>query len=137
MGLIGIKYYPSVTNETEYYKNQDNFFCNRNYLIFQITSRKKQFDIARQILKSGTSIGANVAEAQGAISENDFSNKMCIAYKESLETEFWLTIIRQANIVDSELCHEIQEKVIVISKVLFSILKTMRRVTRIPKVEIN
>ena len=98
---------------------------------------KKQFDIARQILKSGTSIGANVAEAQGAISKNDFSNKMCIAYKESLETEFWLTIIRQANIVDSELCHEIQEKVIVISKVLFSILKTMGRVTRIPKEEIN
>ena len=54
-----------------------------------LNSEKKEFTLAKQILKSGTSIGANVAEANGAISKADFSAKISIAYKESLETKYW------------------------------------------------
>jgi four helix bundle protein len=51
---------------------------------------KKEFILSKQLLKSGTSIGANIAEANGAISNADFSAKISIAYKECLETKYWL-----------------------------------------------
>jgi four helix bundle protein len=53
---------------------------------------KKKFVIARQILKSGTSIGANIREAQNAESKDDFIHKMKIAAKEADETGYWLTL---------------------------------------------
>ena len=49
---------------------------------------KKEFILSKQLLRSGTSIGANIAEAQGAISKADFKAKMSIAYKECLETKY-------------------------------------------------
>ncbi|MCX6824253.1 MAG: four helix bundle protein [candidate division SR1 bacterium] len=54
---------------------------------------KKYYEIASQLFRSGTSIGANVAEAQGAISKKDFINKMTIALKESYETLYRLEIL--------------------------------------------
>jgi four helix bundle protein len=53
-----------------------------------LVEEKKEFILSKQFLRSGTSIGANVAEANGAISDADFSNKISIAYKECLETKF-------------------------------------------------
>jgi len=58
----------------------------------EILEEKKKFVIARQILKAGTSIGANVREAQNAESKIDFVYKMKIAAKEADETEYWLTL---------------------------------------------
>ncbi|WP_414654686.1 four helix bundle protein [Hymenobacter sp.] len=52
-----------------------------------LTSEKKEFVLSKQVLRCGTAIGANIAEANGAISDADFSAKMSIAYKESLETQ--------------------------------------------------
>jgi four helix bundle protein len=57
---------------------------------------KKKFVIANQLLKSGTSIGANVREAQNAESKNDFIHKMKIAAKEADETEYWLLLCNQS-----------------------------------------
>ena len=54
-----------------------------------LTSTKKEFVISRQILKSGTSIGANIEEASGAQSTKDFLSKISIAYKEARETSYW------------------------------------------------
>ena len=51
-----------------------------------LVEKKKEFVLSKQLLKSGTSIGANIAEANGAISKADFSAKISIAYKECLET---------------------------------------------------
>ena len=51
-----------------------------------LVEKKKEFVLSKQLLKSGTSIGANIAEANGAISKTDFSAKISIAYKECLET---------------------------------------------------
>ena len=55
-----------------------------------LQTEKKEFVISKQILRCGTSIGSNIAEANGGISQNDFSAKMSIAYKECLETKYWL-----------------------------------------------
>jgi len=54
----------------------------------EILESKKKFNMANQLFKSGTSIGANVSEAQGAESKNDFKHKCKIAYKEAEETEY-------------------------------------------------
>ena len=53
----------------------------------ELTGEKKEFIISKQLIRSGTSIGANLSEANGAISKADFSAKVSIAYKECLETE--------------------------------------------------
>ncbi|HWA51428.1 MAG TPA: four helix bundle protein [Patescibacteria group bacterium] len=58
---------------------------------------KKKIVIARQLLKSGTSIGANVREAQNAESKSDFIHKFKIAAKEAEETEYWLLICKKSN----------------------------------------
>ena len=58
----------------------------------ELLETKKKYVIARQLLKSGTSIGANSREAQGAESKADFIHKLKIAYKEAAETEYWLSL---------------------------------------------
>ena len=62
----------------------------------ELLETEKKFIIAKQILKSGTSIGANIHEAQNAESKTDFIHKMKIAAKEMDETEYWLTLCKNA-----------------------------------------
>jgi len=62
----------------------------------ELLESKKKFNMANQLFKSGTSIGANVIEAQGAESKNDFKHKCKIAYKEAEETEYWLKLCKHA-----------------------------------------
>ncbi len=57
--------------------------------------------VGRQVLRSGTSIGANVEEAIGAASKRDFANKMTIAVKEARETHYWLRLIRDSEMIAS------------------------------------
>ena len=63
----------------------------------EILEEKKKFVISRQLLKSGTSIGANIREAQSAESKADFIHKLKIAHKEAEETEYWLLLCRKAS----------------------------------------
>ena len=58
--------------------------------------QEKKFNLANQLFRSGTSIGANVREAQGCESKSDFTHKMKIAYKEAEETRYWLELCKQA-----------------------------------------
>ena len=58
-----------------------------------LSKEKNEYVLSKQILKSGTSIGANVEEAIGAQSEKDFLNKLSIAYKEARETHYWLRLL--------------------------------------------
>lgn len=70
----------------------------------------KHWDIARQVLRSGTSIGANIREAQRAVSTADFINKLGIALKEADETQYWFEIIDKKIVkIESELQREINE----------------------------
>lgn len=65
-----------------------------------MTEEKKEFILSKQILRSGTSIGANVEEADGGISKADFSNKISIAYKEAKETHYWLRLLHETGYID-------------------------------------
>ena len=85
----------------------------------------KEFVMSSQLLRSGTSIGANISEAQAAQSTNDFIAKMSIASKEARETEYWLRLLDKSNYLD-----EYQNKSVLFSsiqsivKLLTSIIKT-------------
>jgi four helix bundle protein len=85
----------------------------------------KEFVMSSQLLRSGTSTGANISEAQAAQSTNDFISKMSIASKEARETEYWLRLLDKSNYLDeyqntSALFSSIQS----IVKLLTSIIKT-------------
>ncbi len=89
-------------------------------------SNNKEYVLSKQLLRSGTSIGANISEANGAISKADFSAKISIAYKESLETKYWLNLLKDSKYIasaeaDSLICDADE-----LSKIMFSILKTTR-----------
>ena len=67
-----------------------------------LCEQKKEFVISKQILRSGTSIGANIAEAQFAQSKADFGTKMQISLKEANETRFWLCLLRETSYITPE-----------------------------------
>ncbi|MFP8490311.1 four helix bundle protein [Gracilimonas sp. Q87] len=83
----------------------------------------REYDLSRQILKAGTSIGANVNEAGAAVSKKDFVNKMSIALKEARESWFWLKLFRSSNTVKIEVDHHI-DKCEELIRILTSIVKT-------------
>jgi len=89
--------------------------------------RTKEFEpILKQLLRSGTSIGANISESQSAISKKDFVNKLHIALKESRETEYWLKLLNEADIIDSKEYLSLYSDCEELSKLLTSILKTTK-----------
>ena len=65
-----------------------------------LAENKREFVMSKQILRSGTSIGANIHEAAYAVSRADFINKMQIAAKEACETDYWLLILRKSGFYD-------------------------------------
>ena len=84
----------------------------------------KDYELASQILKSGTSIGANIAEAQKAQSKKDFLAKMYIALKEANETIFWLRLLYATDILDTETFGELSRDIHEIERILNSITKS-------------
>lgn len=93
----------------------------------EILESNKRFNLANQLFKSGTSIGANVREAQNAESKQDFIHKMKIAAKEADETEYWLQICNQSeNYPNSE---KLIESIISIQKVLSKIISSSKSKT--------
>ena len=67
-----------------------------------LTEVKKEFILSKQLLRAGTSIGANIEEAIGGQSRRDFVSKLAIAYKEARETKYWLSLIRDTNYMTQE-----------------------------------
>jgi four helix bundle protein len=97
-----------------------------------LTEYKKEFVLSKQLLKCGTSIGANVEEAVGGLSRKDFIAKLQIAYKESRETKYWLKLLRETGYIDvsdfSTLDNDLEE----ITKILISILNSSKKDTNNP-----
>ena len=81
--------------------------------------------IARQLLRCGTSIGANVEEALAGYSKKDFSSKMSIASKEARETNYWLRLIQKSNLINDPI-DQLLIKANELIKILTSIVKTMQ-----------
>ena len=86
----------------------------------------KEFVLSRQLLKSGTSIGANVEEAIGGQSRKDFLSKISIAYKEARETKFWLRLLRDSNSMDTAHSEELIYQVDEILRIIGSIQRTTK-----------
>lgn len=115
-------------------RKRDNPAYDKAYLLairivkaFQYLSQeKREFVISRQLLKSGTSIGANLAEAVGAISDADLSAKVSIAYKEAQETKYWLNLLRDTGYIDDSAHDSIYAEVDEIAAILFATLKKTR-----------
>lgn len=83
---------------------------------------KKRFNMANQLFKSGTSVGANVSEAQGAESKNDFKHKCKVAYKEAEETEYWLKLCKHADNYpfEQDMLDDIQSIMRILGKIISS-----------------
>jgi len=91
---------------------------------FEIQDKKREYILSRQLLKSGTSIGANTEEAQGAISKAEFVVKMQIALKEAKETKYWLRLIKDAEVYQNthseQLLIDCNEIIVIITSILKS-----------------
>ena len=85
---------------------------------------RKEYDLASQFWRAGTSIGANVEEAQAAESRADFKSKMSIAAKEARESDYWLRLARDGGILDEPHASSLLHQVDSIQKILTSIVKT-------------
>ena len=88
---------------------------------------KKEFILSKQMLKSGTSIGANVKEAIRGQSKPDFYAKMNIALKEASETEYWLELLYESNYLEKNEFVSIYSDCQEVLKILISITKTQNK----------
>ena len=88
-----------------------------------LSQEKKEYVISKQIYKSGTSIGANVAEAQRAQSAADFVSKMKIALKEASETQYWLQLLYKTKYITDKEFTSIHNDLVEILKILTAICK--------------
>ena len=91
-----------------------------------LQAEQKEFVLTKQLLRSGTSIGANVAESQQAQSRADFINKLNISLKEAYETNYWLRLLRETNYLTDEEFQSIIADCRELERLLISIVKTSK-----------
>ena len=91
-----------------------------------LRSKKKEFVLSKQLLRSGTSVGANVAEAQQAQSRADFLSKINIALKKAAETEYWLRLLRATDYLEEKEFRSIYSDCEQVKKLLVAIVKTTK-----------
>jgi len=103
-------------------------FAIRIVKVYQyLCENKKEFVLSKQLLRCGTSIGANIEEAIGAQSDKDFISKLSISYKEARETHYWIRLL-----TDTDYLNDIENKSLLqdideILKIIGSIQKTMKK----------
>ncbi len=107
----------------------------RLYKFLTITSEQKEYVLSKQVLRSGTSIGANVKEALRGQSRADFRAKMNVALKEAGETEYWLELLYESQYITKEQFDSIITDNIEIIKLLTSIVKSTENIQRSNRTE--
>lgn len=95
-------------------------------LYIYLRKNKVERELLIQFLKCGTSVGANVEEAEGAQSLNDFIHKIGIAYKEAREAHYWLRLLRDSELLELKLANSFIADAEELKKILASILKTSK-----------
>lgn len=91
-----------------------------------LCQNKKEFILSKQIVRSGSSIGANITEGTYAQSHADFIAKMSISLKEAAETCFWLELLFKTNYIDENYYNELHEECIELIRILVAITKTAK-----------
>lgn len=113
--------------------DKSKVFAIRIIRLYQFLSvKKKEFVLSKQLLRSGTSIGANVSEATRAQSRADFLAKINIALKEAAETEYWLELLYETNYIEKSLFDSLISDNNALIRILTSISKTTSKTKSIP-----
>jgi len=97
-----------------------------------LRDEKKEYILSKQIVRCGTSIGANIEEASGAQSDNDFIAKLHIALKESKETHYWLRLLRDTKYITEDQAESLLGDISEIITILTRSLKTIKSRTKSP-----
>jgi four helix bundle protein len=110
--------------------DKDNIVLNKSFdfaleiiELYKILKSKNEFVISKQLLRSGTSIGANVEEANAAQSKKDFATKMSIASKEARETRYWLRLLNKTKLVEYDYKNYLN-KIDELIRIITAIVKT-------------
>ena len=114
----------SYSNKSIVESKSFNFAIRIVNLYKYLTDDKKEYVLSKQILKSGTSIGANISEALQGQSRKDFLMKMNIALKECSETKYWLKLLSATNYIDDNQANSIMKDCTELEKMLTKIVKT-------------
>ena len=108
-------------------KNKSKAFALRVIRLYNyLCDEKKEYILSKQLLRSGTSIGANVVESQQAQSRPDFISKLCIALKEASETNYWLRLLHATEYLSEKEYVSIHSDCKELEKLLTSIIKTTK-----------
>lgn len=91
-----------------------------------LAEEKKEFVLSKQLLRSGTSVGANVEEAIGGQTKKDFFAKLNIAYKEARETMYWLRLLKDSDILNEKESDSLMNDCDELLKIIGTIIKTMK-----------
>ena len=106
-------------------RDKSKEFAIRIVNLFKFLSQNKEYAISNQILRSGTSIGANIAESECASSKKDFTNKLYIALKECNETLYWLELLVATNYIDDKQFQSLYSDCEELKRILVSTTKTL------------
>jgi len=108
-------------------KDKSYAFAVRIVRLYQhLATSKKEFVLSKQVLRSGTSIGANVEEAIGGQSKADFISKLAIAYKEARETSYWLRLLKDTDYLTEKEFESIHADAEELCRIIGTIQKTTK-----------
>ncbi|MFC6224674.1 four helix bundle protein [Hymenobacter artigasi] len=97
-----------------------------------LTQEQREYVLSKQILRSGTSIGANVEEAVAASSRTDFIHKLTIAAKEACETAYWLRLLHDNDYLPTPIFHSVYQEIDEIKRIIGSIVISTKSTNAIP-----
>jgi len=107
-------------------KDKSFAFALRVVKLYKYLVAEKEFVLSKQLLRSGTSVGAMVREAEHAESNADFIHKMAIAQKEANESEYWIELLFQSDYLNKEQYQSISNNIAEINKIIASIIITSK-----------
>ncbi len=108
-------------------KDKSFEFAIRIVKLSKFLQEKKEYILSKQILRSGTSVGAMIRESEHAESKMDFIHKLAIAQKEANETMYWLELLFKTNFIDEKMFKSLESDLIEIQKLLTSIIVTIKK----------
>lgn len=130
-----MSYFYFFKYKTEYIHMKENIVKEKSFAFAlriikmsrHLQNEKKEFVISNQVLKSGTSIGANIREAINAESSADFIHKLSISQKEADETLYWLELLRDSKILDHQHVQSVYDDGVELLKILRSIIISKKK----------
>ena len=108
-------------------KEKSYLFALRIIKLYQHLAKQQEYVLSKQVLRSGTSIGANIEEAGQAQSKADFIHKLSIAQKESFETHYWIRLLRDSELLTHKLADSLLVDCVELQKLITASIKTAKR----------